>query len=201
MENEQHVDLPAVGTGLTQKQEAFAQAFVETGNGTEAHRRAGYGANMSSKTRNEAASRLLANGKVRARVTELQNRGLERHDVTVDRIIKEYAKLAFSDIRMLFDEHGNLKLPYVLPDDIAGAISNLEITTVQKGKGAVVIRIGKKPATCGHHGSEGSLHICSSTTMKGVIGYIGAVGWYLPLRQRPWRNHVGMAGKYHQRSP
>jgi phage terminase small subunit len=137
MENEQHVDLPAVGTGLTQKQEAFAQAFVETGNGTEAHRRAGYGANMSSKTRNEAASRLLANGKVRARVTELQNRGLERHDVTVDRIIKEYAKLAFSDIRMLFDEHGNLKLPYVLPDDIAGAISNLEITTVQKGKGAV----------------------------------------------------------------
>ena len=75
---------------LTPKQEAFAQAYVETGNATEAHRRAGYGHSMSKKTRNEAASRLLADNKVRARIIELQEEHRSRHNVTVDTLTEEY---------------------------------------------------------------------------------------------------------------
>ena len=75
---------------LTLRQEAFAQYFVETGNATEAHRRAGYGVNMTNKTRNEAASRLLANSMVGARVAELQAHHLQRHDVTVDSLTEEF---------------------------------------------------------------------------------------------------------------
>ena len=75
---------------LNQKQEAFAQAYIETGNASEAHRRAGYGLTMTAKTRNEAASRLLATNKVRTRVAELQAEHRERHDVTVDSLTQEY---------------------------------------------------------------------------------------------------------------
>jgi len=45
---------------------------------------------MTNKTRNEAASRLLANSKVGARVAELQAHHLRRHDVTVDSLTEEF---------------------------------------------------------------------------------------------------------------
>ncbi len=114
-----------------QRHELFAQGLVEGKTADMAYTDAGF-----KPGRNNAA-RLRANENIQARVKELQNRGLERHDITVDRIIEEYAKIGFSDIRKIFDEDGQLVLPGELPDDIAGAISNLEITTVQKGRGVV----------------------------------------------------------------
>jgi phage terminase small subunit len=72
--------------GLTPKQEAFACAYIETGNASEAYRRAGYSPNMSDKTINEAACRLLRDSKVSARVVELQAAHLARHEITVDTI-------------------------------------------------------------------------------------------------------------------
>ena len=75
---------------LNPKQETFTHSYIETGNASEAHRRAGYGRDMSTKTRNEAASRLLANNKVRTRVSELQAEHRERHNVTVDSLTQEY---------------------------------------------------------------------------------------------------------------
>lgn len=71
---------------LTPKREKFVQAYIETGNASEAYRKAGYSPNASDKTVNEAASRLLADSKVRARVDELKSHHAERHDVTVDDI-------------------------------------------------------------------------------------------------------------------
>ena len=42
----------------------------------------------------------------------------------VDRVLTEYAKLAFLDIRKAFDEDGNLKPIHELDDDTAAAIWN-----------------------------------------------------------------------------
>lgn len=68
---------------LTAKQEAFCLAYLETGNGSEAYRKA-YGAGaMSAKTINEKASRLLATGKVRARLEELRKPVVEAAQVTL----------------------------------------------------------------------------------------------------------------------
>lgn len=73
---------------LTPKQEAFCLAYIETGNASEAYRRAGYSAG-NAKTTNEAASRLLKNSKVLARVMALQQRHVERHQITVDDLVRE----------------------------------------------------------------------------------------------------------------
>lgn len=75
--------------GLTPKQEAFALAYVETGNASEAYRRA-YGAEkMKAEAIHVNASKLLASTKVALRVKELQGKVMERHEITVDDILRE----------------------------------------------------------------------------------------------------------------
>lgn len=83
---------------LTPKQEAFAQAYLETGNASEAYRRA-YDVSPESKpnTVEKRACELLKNGKVSGRVAELQERARKRHDINVDTItemLKEDRELA-----------------------------------------------------------------------------------------------------------
>ena len=113
------------------RHELYCRGVVEGKSSDQSYADAGF------KPSRKNASRLKTKEDIQARIKELQDRGLKRHDVTVDRIIEEYAKIGFSDIRKIFDEDGNLELPWALPDDIAGAISSFEFTTVQAGQGAV----------------------------------------------------------------
>lgn len=75
--------------GLTIKQEAFCQAYIETGNASEAYRSAYAADKMKAEAIHVKASELLANGKVTVRVAELQGEIKERHCVTVDSLIAE----------------------------------------------------------------------------------------------------------------
>ena len=74
---------------LTPKQEAFAQAYVESGNASEAYRRSYNAEKMTNETINVAACKLLANDKVAIRVKQLQEKAAKRHDITVDDLIRE----------------------------------------------------------------------------------------------------------------
>ena len=114
-------------TGLTPKQEAAAQAYVERGDKTDAYRSAYDTSGMKPETVNRAAFELFENPKIAARVKELREAHLKRHNVTVDRVLAEYAKLAFLDIRRAFDADGNLIPIHQLDDATAAAISGLEV--------------------------------------------------------------------------
>jgi phage terminase small subunit len=57
---------------LTAKQEAFCQAIVAGASQADAYRKAYSAENMKAETIHEKASRLMADGKVRARVDELR---------------------------------------------------------------------------------------------------------------------------------
>ena len=74
---------------LTPKQEAFALAYVETGNASEAYRQAYTVNGKSENAVHVEASRLLANPKVSLRVNELQAGHRERHNVTIDSLTKQ----------------------------------------------------------------------------------------------------------------
>jgi terminase small subunit-like protein len=80
---------------LTPKQEAFATACAKGENASEAYRGAYDASRMTAKTVNEAASRLLANSKVSARISELRAPALRRHEVSVDRTMNEIAIAAY----------------------------------------------------------------------------------------------------------
>ena len=74
---------------LTPKQEAFALAYVETGNASEAYRRAYNAGNMKPEVIANKASALLKRGDVRVRVEMAQAKAVERHETTVDDILRE----------------------------------------------------------------------------------------------------------------
>lgn len=74
---------------LTIKQEAFALAYVETGNASEAYRQAYDAAGMKPASINRKAKELMDNGKIAARVEQLQSKAVERHEITLDDLIRE----------------------------------------------------------------------------------------------------------------
>jgi phage terminase small subunit len=75
---------------MTPKQEAFARAYVETGNASEAYRRS---YNVKETTKPETvwvkACETLKVGKVRERVNQLQAAAQEKTLVTVDSLVAE----------------------------------------------------------------------------------------------------------------
>ena len=113
---------------LTPKQDCFSRKFLELSeNASEAYRQSYDAAGMSDEAIWVEASRLLQNPKVALRIEKLKALHLKRHEATIDRVIAEYARLAFLDIRKAFDEEGNLKPIHELDDDTAAAISGIEV--------------------------------------------------------------------------
>lgn len=74
---------------LTPKQEAFALAYVETGNASEAYRRSYNAGKMKPETVSRRAKEAMKHGTITARIQELQAATFERHETTVDDILRE----------------------------------------------------------------------------------------------------------------
>lgn len=74
---------------LTQKQEAFCLAYMETGNASEAYRQAYNASKMKPETVNRKAKELLDHGKISARIGGLQSEAAKRNEVTVDSLLAE----------------------------------------------------------------------------------------------------------------
>ena len=81
------METKTVHRNLTPKQEAFAHAYVETSNASEAYRRTYNVSNMSAPTVWVEACRLLNNPKVALRVQELQDRAMATAGITVAEVI------------------------------------------------------------------------------------------------------------------
>ena len=75
------------------RHERFAQELAMGRTSEEAYATAGFKPDRGN------ASRLTANDSVRARVAEIQGRGAERAEITVEMVLRELAKIGFSDIR------------------------------------------------------------------------------------------------------
>lgn len=85
-------------SGLTPKQEAFALAYVETSNASEAYRQC-YDVKPDAKPEGiwVDACKLLATPKVALRVAQIQASHAKRHEITVDKLtemLKEDRELA-----------------------------------------------------------------------------------------------------------
>ena len=107
------------GTGSVEK---FAREYLIDRNGQEAAKRAGY----SEKSAHVTASRLLKNAKVKALIADLTEKKFSKLDISAERILQELARLAFVDIRNLFDAGGSLKPVTELDEDTARAIAGID---------------------------------------------------------------------------
>ena len=121
------------GTHLAAGQARFAEENLVDLNAKQAAIRAGY----SPRTAEAQGSRLLSHVKVQRVVTGRMAERSKRTEVTADRVLLEIARLAFSDLRRLFHEHGRLKHPKEWDDDTAASVASVEVVTRNLGDGTV----------------------------------------------------------------
>lgn len=107
---------------LTPKQEAFVREYLISLNATDAARRAGY----SAKNADKIGPQLLGNTRVSEAIAAAQKARSERTLVTADRVVRELARVAFSDARKLYRPDGTLKAPSEWDDETAAAVSGVE---------------------------------------------------------------------------
>lgn len=69
---------------MTPKQEAFCLAYIETGNASEAYRRAYDCEKSSDATINRTAKELLDNPKITARLQEIRKPAVEKAQITLE---------------------------------------------------------------------------------------------------------------------
>jgi phage terminase small subunit len=93
---------------MTPKQEAFARAYVETGNASEAYRRAYNAEKMSDEAIRVEACRLLDNPNVSLTVEKLQAKHQKRHEITVDKLT-EMALAAFKEAQRIAPTSGQMQ--------------------------------------------------------------------------------------------
>lgn len=114
---------------LTPKQQRFIAEYLIDLNATEAAKRAGY----SPRTANEQAARLLVN--LSSEIESAKTRTVIKLDVKSQQVMAACAELAFSDIRQLYGENGNLLPMKQWPDSIAKCVQSVEYETRWEGRG------------------------------------------------------------------
>ena len=117
-------------SGLTNKQERFAIEYVKTGNASEAYRIAYDASGMKDETIWPAASRLLADCKVAARVGELRKQAADSAMMTSADVLREAMRLARFDIRKLYRDDGSPIPIQELDDETAAAVQAVETLEV-----------------------------------------------------------------------
>lgn len=116
---------------LTPKQENFCNYYLETGNASEAYRKAYSCERMKDDTINRNAFSLLNSNKIATRVQLIQNELKKTSDIKKEAILEELSCIAFSDIRdYVFFDGTNIKFkPFdELTDRQAKAIEGIKYT-------------------------------------------------------------------------
>jgi phage terminase small subunit len=88
---------------LTQKQEAFALAYFETGNASEAYRRSYNAENMSPNVIHNKASALMAKGDVRVRIEQLRAKAETASVMSRQEALERLSTFARTDISDLVE--------------------------------------------------------------------------------------------------
>lgn len=114
-------------TGLTEKQEKFCRLFLELGNACEAYRRTYDVANMKRGTIERRAKEIVGKPKISARLDYLRAHVAEACGITLNRIISEHCKIAFSDATRLRSGWMTLKDFDSLTDAERACISQIDI--------------------------------------------------------------------------
>ena len=121
--------------GAAPAQMRFVDEYLRDGNGTRAYRAAYPGATYAAARTGAARLR-----KVPAVAAELKaGRAAQRRRTRLDadRLLRELAEIAFSDIGDLFDQDGSPLMPHQIPPYARGAIESLTVARTVSATGAV----------------------------------------------------------------
>ena len=111
------------------RHERFAQELAKGKTATEAYVLAGYKANDGN------AATLKGNQRILDRLAEIAGKAADRAEITIARVLEEMGRIAFADLRAVFNDDGSLKAIDEWPADVALAISGIETDELFEGTG------------------------------------------------------------------
>src|SRR6266567_8543201 len=166
------------GTLANPRHERFAQALAQGKPATEAYIVAGYKANDGN------ASRMKGNERILARVQEIVGRAAERAEVSLERILRELAAIAFSDIRKAVTWGPSVQVREEEEDGqrvkvIVSAVLLVPSDKLDENTAAAISAVSQGPA--------GAVRIKMHNKLPALV----ALGKYLGMfDQRPQNSHV-----------
>jgi phage terminase small subunit len=116
---------------LTYQQRVFVAEYLKDRNGTQAAIRSGYSAHTAA----EQAKRLLRNAQIQASIESFVIKAEEKAGLTVERTLREVARLAYFDPRRLLNADGSPKPINELDDDTAACLAGMDILEQFEGSG------------------------------------------------------------------
>lgn len=114
---------------LTEKQRRFCEEYLIDLNATQAAIRAGYSEDSATEIGYENLRKPHIQEYLKSRQKELQ----EATGITQKRVLEEYAKVAFVDLRKFYTVDGVLKSIHDLDDEAAGALAGIEVYEEKTG--------------------------------------------------------------------
>jgi len=120
------------GNGLTEKQKAFVSEYLIDLNASQAAIRAGY----SKQTAGVTGCNNLKNDKIREAIAHEMELRAERTKVSQDKVVKELARLAFSNMKSFLKWNSNTVTMIdsdSLTEDDAACVMEVSQTTTQTG--------------------------------------------------------------------
>ena len=130
---------------LSTRHERFVQEYLRDGNATRAYIRAGY----SARGAQSCASRLLARPDIEAAVAAGRQRLAQTLEITVERLAREYAKIAFANVEdfVEIDDDGRLRIDLARAGEAQRAgVVELTVTDHGKASQTVKLKLGKLQA-------------------------------------------------------
>ncbi len=107
------------------KRKAFVEAyFANGGNGTQAAVTAGF----AEKSAGVTAAKLLKDARVLAEIERRRTEICANLELSTERLMRETARIAFSDPRKIMNADGSIKMPHELDEDTAAAVASFEIS-------------------------------------------------------------------------
>lgn len=139
---------------LNERQKKFIRKYIENGGrSTVAARAAGY------ESPSQEGARQLKNPLIQAELEKHRKRMEKKHEVTIERLIKEWEALAFTDVSSLMDiddETGEfvLDLREMTPEQ-RKLISGMELVEFKEGKG--VFSMDKRKTKVTFHSKQAAM--------------------------------------------
>ena len=125
---------------LSMKMEAFCQLRAAGNNATKSAEGAGY----SKKTAKSKGHDLLTKVYIQERITEIQKPAVELNKITVERVFKELADIAFCDIGEMYDENGIMLAIPDMPESVRRSIASVGMGRDTIGSKALKIKLHNK---------------------------------------------------------
>jgi phage terminase small subunit len=126
--------------GLSSFEQRFCElvATAKSPNATQALRDMGW-----KGTRPDVkASKLLQRPHVKERIAQIESDVLAAAQISRVQIVREMGRVAFADIRKLYDESGNLKPIHELDEEAAAQLAGVEVEELFEGRGEDRQQIG-----------------------------------------------------------